>query len=41
MKTTPTTLTLDDEIATKLNSQARRSGRAFRDVVNDNRELRP
>jgi hypothetical protein len=30
-----TTLTLDDDIAAKLRSQARRSGRAFREVVND------
>jgi toxin-antitoxin system PIN domain toxin len=30
-----TTLTLDDDAASKLKSLARRSGRAFRDVVND------
>ena len=30
-----TTLTLDDDVAAKLKSLARRSGRAFRDVVND------
>jgi plasmid stability protein len=30
-----TTLTLDDDIAAKLKSRARRSGRPFRDVVND------
>lgn len=30
-----TTLTVDDDIAAKLKSLARRSGRAFRDVVND------
>jgi plasmid stability protein len=30
-----TTLTLDDDVAAKLKAQARRSGRAFRDVVND------
>ena len=30
-----TTLTLDDDVASRLRSLARRSGRAFRDVVND------
>ena len=30
-----TTLTLDDDVAAKLRSLARRSGRAFRDVVNE------
>lgn len=30
-----TTLTLDDDVAAKLKSEARRSGRSFRDVVND------
>jgi plasmid stability protein len=30
-----TTLTLDDDVASKLKSEARRSGRSFRDVVND------
>ena len=30
-----TTLTLDDDVAGKLKSLARRTGRAFRDVVND------
>ena len=30
-----TTLTLDDDVAAKLKSQARRSGRAFREVVNE------
>jgi len=30
-----TTLTLDDDVAAKLRSKARRTGRAFRDVVND------
>lgn len=30
-----TTLTLDEDVAAKLKSAARRSGRAFRDVVND------
>jgi hypothetical protein len=30
-----TTLTLDDDVAAKLQSLKRRSGRAFRDVVND------
>jgi hypothetical protein len=30
-----TTLTLDEDVASKLKSLARRSGRAFRDVVND------
>lgn len=30
-----TTLTLDDDVAAKLKAEARRSGRAFRDVVND------
>lgn len=30
-----TTLTLDEDVAAKLKSLARRSGRPFRDVVND------
>ena len=30
-----TTLTLDDDVAAKLRSLSRRTGRAFRDVVND------
>jgi plasmid stability protein len=30
-----TTLTLDDDVAAKLRSQARRTGKAFKDVVND------
>jgi plasmid stability protein len=30
-----TTLTLDDDVAAKLRAAARRSGRSFRDVVND------
>ncbi len=30
-----TTLTLDDDVAAKLKAAARRTGRAFRDVVND------
>jgi plasmid stability protein len=30
-----TTLTLDDDVAAKLRSEARRSGRSFRDVVNE------
>jgi plasmid stability protein len=30
-----TTLTLDDDVAAKLKAVARRSGRAFRDVVNE------
>jgi len=30
-----TTLTLDDDVASRLQSLARRSGRTFRDVVND------
>jgi len=30
-----TTLTLDDDVAAKLQSEARRSGRPFREVVND------
>ena len=30
-----TTLTLDDDVAAKLKTAARRSGRAFREVVND------
>jgi hypothetical protein len=30
-----TTLTLDDDVAAKLKSLSRRSGRAFREVVND------
>jgi len=29
------TLTLDDDVAAKLRSEARGSGRPFRDVVND------
>jgi hypothetical protein len=29
-----TTLTLDDDVASKLKSEARRSGRSFREVVN-------
>jgi plasmid stability protein len=43
-----TTLTLDDDVAAKLRSEARRSGRSFREVVNDalrcgltNRQARP
>lgn len=28
-------MTLDDDVAAKLKSEARRSGRAFRDVVNE------
>lgn len=34
-----TTLTLDDDVATKLKSKARRSGRPFREVVNDTLRL--
>jgi plasmid stability protein len=30
-----TTLSLDDDLAAKLKSEARRSGHSFRDVVND------
>lgn len=30
-----TTLTLDDDVAAKLRLKARKTGRAFRDVVND------
>jgi hypothetical protein len=30
-----TTLTLDDDVATKLKAEARRAGRPFRDVVNE------
>jgi plasmid stability protein len=30
-----TTLTLDDDVAAKLQAEARRAGRPFRDVVND------
>ena len=30
-----TTLTLDDDVAAKLRAVARRTGRAFREVVND------
>jgi plasmid stability protein len=30
-----TTLTLDDDVAAKLKAEARRSGRPFRDVVNE------
>ena len=30
-----TTLTLDDDVAAKLRSETRRSGRSFREVVND------
>jgi hypothetical protein len=30
-----TTLTLDDDVAAKLKTAARRSGRPFRDIVND------
>ena len=30
-----TTLTLDDDIAAKLKAEARRTGRPFREVVND------
>jgi plasmid stability protein len=30
-----TTLTLDDDVAAKLKSRARRTGRPFREVVND------
>jgi hypothetical protein len=30
-----TTLTLDEDVAAKLKSEARRSGRAFREVVNE------
>ena len=30
-----TTITLDEDVAAKLTSLARRTGRAFRDIVND------
>ena len=30
-----TTLTLDEDVAGKLKSEARRSGRSFREIVND------
>jgi plasmid stability protein len=30
-----TTLTLEEDVAAKLKAEARRSGRSFRDVVND------
>ena len=30
-----TTLSLDDDVAAKLKAQVRRTGRAFKDVVND------
>ncbi len=30
-----TTLTLDDDVAAKLKAETRRSGRSFRDTVND------
>jgi plasmid stability protein len=30
-----TTLTLDDDVAAKLRAEARRSGRSFKEVVND------
>lgn len=30
-----TTLTLDDDLATRLAAEARRSGRSFKDTVND------
>ena len=30
-----TTLTLDEDVATKLKAEERRSGRSFREVVND------
>jgi hypothetical protein len=30
-----TTLTLDDDVANKLKTQVRKTGRSFRDVVND------
>jgi hypothetical protein len=30
-----TTLTLDDDVAAKLKTESRRTGRPFRDVVND------
>lgn len=34
-----TTLTLDDDVAAKLKAEARRSGRPFRDIVNDHLRL--
>jgi hypothetical protein len=30
-----TTLTLDDDVAAKLKAESRRSGRAFKDIVNE------
>jgi hypothetical protein len=30
-----TTLTLDDDVATKLRAESRRAGRPFRDIVNE------
>lgn len=30
-----TTITLDDDVAARLKAEARRSGRSFKDVVND------
>jgi len=30
-----TTLTLDDDVAAKLRAEARRSGKSFREIVND------
>jgi hypothetical protein len=30
-----TTLTLDDDVAAKLKAESRRSGRSFRDIVNE------
>jgi len=34
-----TTLTLDDDVAAKLKAESRRSGRPFRDVVNETLRL--
>jgi hypothetical protein len=34
-----TTLTLDDDVASKLKAEARRAGRPFRDVVNETLRL--
>jgi hypothetical protein len=35
MRRVRTTLTIDDDLATQLHDQARRTGRTFRDVVNE------
>jgi hypothetical protein len=35
-----TTLTLDEDVAAKLRAEARKTGRSFRDTVNDARRRR-